>query len=84
MSISISNQQIYLHNGVMPEREQLRLQQNKAKGQKVLFRDTVEFTNIRENKESVIDRVNHTVMQSASAFSDTRAEILVQVREDNC
>lgn len=82
MSISISNQQIYLHNGVMPEREQLRSQQNKAKGQKVLFRDMVEFTNIKENKESVIERVNHTVMQSASAFSDTRAGILGQVRED--
>lgn len=82
MSISISNQQVYLQNGFIPEREYCKAQQDKVKEQKALCRDTVEFTNVRENKEDVIDRVNHTVMQSSCLFSDTRAGILQEVRED--
>lgn len=82
MSISISNQQVYLQNGFMPEREYCKAQQSKVKEQKALCRDTVEFNNVRENKEAVIDRVNHTVMQSSCLFSDTRAGILQEIRED--
>lgn len=82
MPININNQRICLQNGIMPDREYCKTQEAQVKQQKALCRDTVEITDFKGNKEAVIDRVNHTVMQSAALFSDMRAEILQEVRED--
>ena len=81
MPMSIANNPIYLQNGLKPDRTYLKSQKNQNAEQKVFHRDTLEITQLSRNREEIMDKIKHTVMQSATAFSDTRAEILKEIRE---
>lgn len=50
--------------------------------QKVFYRDTLEISQLSNNREEIMDKLKHTVVQSATVFSDTRAEILKEIREE--
>lgn len=50
--------------------------------QKVFHRDTLEISQLSNNREEIMDKIKHTVVQSATVFSDTRAEILKEIREE--
>ena len=82
MSISISDYPIHLPNIFKFDREYLGKQESQNAEQKVFHRDTLEISQLSNNRENIMDRVKHTVMQSATAFSDTRAEILKEIREE--
>ena len=82
MSISISDYPIHLPNIFKFDREYLEKQESQNAEQKVFHRDTLEISQLSNNRENIMDRVKHTVTQSATAFSDTRAEILKEIREE--
>ena len=82
MSISISDYPIHLPNIFKFDREYLGKQESQNAEQKVFHRDTLEISQLSNNRENIMDRVKHTVTQSATAFSDTRAEILKEIREE--
>ena len=60
--------------------------QNEGKTQdrnrKVFHRDSLEASQLSKNRETLMDKIRHTVVQSATSFSDMRAEILKGVREE--
>ena len=82
MPISISNYPVRLQEGFKLNRECLNSQGNQNEGQKVFHRDSLEVSKLSKNREILMDKMNHTVMQSATSFSDTRAGILKGVREE--
>lgn len=82
MSISISDYPIHLPNIFKFDREYLGKQESQNAEQKVFHRDILEISQLSNNRENIMDRVKHTVTQSATAFSDTRAEILKEIREE--
>lgn len=53
-----------------------------GKEQKAFQRDTIEISQLSKNREALMDKIGHTVVHSATSFSDTRAEILEEVREE--
>ena len=56
--------------------------QNEAEKQdNVQLFDTLGVSQLSNNREEVINRIKHTVIQSATVFSDTRAGILKEIRE---
>lgn len=82
MSITFSSNPIHLPDFFKFDREYLGKQESQNAGQKVFHRDTLEISQLSNNKEEIMDRVKHTVVQSATVFSDTRAEILKGIREE--
>lgn len=82
MSIIFSSNPIHLSDFFKLDREYLRKQESQNAGQKVFRRDTLEISQLSNNREEIMDRVKHTVVQSATVFSDTRAEILKGIREE--
>ena len=50
--------------------------------QKVFHRDTLEISQLSNNREEIMDRIKHMVVRSVTVFSDTRAEILKEIREE--
>lgn len=49
---------------------------------KTPVKEAISKTAEQNNREEIMDRVQHTVVQSATVFGDTRAEILKKVREE--
>lgn len=47
---------------------------------KVFQRDTLELSQLSEDRKAVMNRMKHTVLQSVTLFSDTRAGILKEIR----
>lgn len=82
MPISISNYPVYLQEGLKLNRECLRSQGNQNEDQKVFHRDSLEVSKLLKNRETLMDKINNTVIQSATSFSDTRAGILKGAREE--
>ena len=82
MSISISDYPVHLQDGLKLNRECLKSQGSQNEDQKVFHRDYLEVSQLSKNREMLIDKIKHTVMQSATSFSDTRAGILKEVREE--
>lgn len=82
MSITFSSNPIHLSDFFKLDREYLRKQGSQNAGQKVFRRDTLEISQLSNNREEIMDRVKHTVVRSATVFSDTRAEILKGIREE--
>lgn len=82
MAISISNYPVHLQDGLKPNRECLKSQGSQNEDQKVFHRDSYEVSQLSKNREILVDKIRHTVMQSATSFSDTRAEILKEIREE--
>lgn len=82
MSINISGDKIHLQDDLKLDREYLRSQGNQDAERKVFRRDTLEISQLSENTEAIRERMKHTVLQSAALFSDIRAGILKEVREE--
>ncbi|MDE7201841.1 MAG: hypothetical protein K2O91_08055 [Lachnospiraceae bacterium] len=79
MSITFLSNPIHQPDFFKFDREYLRKQESQNAGQKVFHRDTLEISQFREE---IMDRIKHTVVQSTTLFSDTRAEILKGIREE--
>lgn len=82
MSITFSSNSIHLPDIFKFGRGYLGKQESQNAGQKVFRRDTLEISQLSNNREEIMDRVKHTVVRSATVFSDTRAEILKEIREE--
>lgn len=82
MSIKLSSYPIHLQDGMKLDRKCTKSQDIQNEKQKVFHRDSLEISNLSKNRESIMDRIAHTVTQSATSFSDTRAEILKEIREE--
>ncbi len=81
MSIQFSSAPVHLRDGMKPDRNYRKPQDIPNEKETAFHKDTLEISELSKNRESVLDRRAHTVMQSATAFGDTRAEILKEIRE---
>ena len=82
MSISISDYRVHLQDDLKLNREYLKSQGSQNEGQKVFDRDSLAVSQLSKNREILMDKVKHTVVQSAASLSDMRAGILKEVREE--
>ena len=82
MSISISDYRVHLQDDLKLNREYLKSQESQNEGWKVLDRDSLEVSQLSKNREILMDKIKHTVVQSAVSLSDMRAGILKEVREE--
>ncbi len=82
MSISISDYPVHLQGGLKLNRECLKSQESQNEDQKMFHRDSLEVSQLSKNREMLMDRIKHTVVHSVTSFSDMRAEILKEVREE--
>lgn len=82
MEISVSDDSIYLRDGIHIGRGYPESQRNRKTGQKVFHKDSLEVSQLSKNREILMDKMKHTVMRSATSFSDTRAGILKEVMEE--
>lgn len=81
MPISISDYPIRLQDGLKINREYMKSQRSENADRKVFRKETLEISELSEKRENLMDRIKHTVMQSAISLSDTKAGILKEVRE---
>ena len=82
MSISISNYPVHLQDGFKPNRECLKSQGSQSEYQKVFHRDSLEVSQLSKNRENLMDKIKHTVVHSVTSFSDMRAGILKEIRDE--
>ncbi len=82
MAISISSYHIHLQDDLKLNREYLKSQGSQNEDQKVFDRDSLEVSQLSKNREILMDKIKHTVVQSAASLSDMRAGILKEVREE--
>lgn len=82
MSISICDYHVHLQDDLKLNREYLKSQGSQNEGQKVFDRDSLEVSQLSKNREILMDKIKHTVVQSAASLSDIRAGILKEVREE--
>jgi len=82
MAISISNYPVYLQDGLKLDRDCLKSQESQNEGRKVFDRDSLEVSPLSKNREILMDRIKHTVVQSVASLSDMRAGILKEIREE--
>lgn len=64
------------------DKDYLRKHGSENASHNVFHKDTLELSQLSNNREEIMDMVKHTVVQSATAFSDTRAGILKEIREE--
>ena len=82
MSISIYDYRVHLQDDLKLNREYLKSQGSQNEAQKVFDRDSLEVSQLSKNREILMDKIKHTVVQSAVSLSDMRAGILKEVREE--
>lgn len=82
MSISISDYRVHLQDDFKLNREHLKSQGSQNEDQKVFDRDSLEVSQLSKNREILMDKIKHTVVQSAASLSDMRAGILKEIREE--
>lgn len=82
MSISISDYSVYLQNGLNLNRECLKSKESQNANQKVFHRDSLEVSQLSKNREILMNKIKHTMVQSATSFSDMRAGILKEIRQE--
>ena len=82
MSISISDYPVHLQDGLKLNRECLKSQWNQNEDQKVFHRDSLEVSQLSKNREILMDKIKHTVAHPITSFSDMRAGILKEIREE--
>ena len=82
MAISISNYPVYLQDGLKLDRDCLKSQESQNEGRKVFDGDSLEVSPLSKNREILMDRIKHTVVQSAASLSNMRAGILKQIGEE--
>ena len=57
-------------------------QESQNEDQKVFHKDTLEVSQLSKNRENLMDKIKHTVVHSVTSFSDMRAGILKEIREE--
>lgn len=84
MSVNFADYPVHLREGMKLNREYVQLQSQKCRdaGSKAFHRDTLELSQLSKNRDAVMDRMKHTVVQSAASFSNTRAGIMKEIREE--
>ena len=82
MSITFLSHPIHLPDFSMFDREYLGKQESQNEDQKVFHKDTLEVSQLSKNRENLMDKIKHTVVQSAASLSDMRAGILKEIREE--
>ena len=82
MSISISDYPVHLQDGLKLNRECLKSQGSQNEDQKVFHRDSLEVSQLSKNREILMDKIKHTVAHPITSFSDMRAGILKEIREE--
>jgi len=82
MAISISDYHAHLQDDLKLNREYLKSHGSQKEGRKVFDRDSLEVSQLSKNREILMDRIKHTVVQSVASLSDMRAGILKEVREE--
>ena len=82
MAISISNYPVYLQDGLKLDRDCLTFQESQNEGRKVFDRDSLKVSQLSKNRKILMDRIKHTVVQSAASLSNMRAGILKQIGEE--
>ena len=82
MPISILNYPVHLQEGLKLNRECVKSQGSQNEDRKVFHRDSLEVSQLSKNREIITDKIKHTVVQSAASFSDMRAGILKEIREE--
>lgn len=48
----------------------------------MFHKDTLEVSQLSKNRENLMDKIKHTVVHSVTSFSDMRAGILKEIREE--
>jgi len=81
MSIKFSGYPVRLQDSIKIDRDYLKRQGSQNEDQKVFHKDTLEVSQLSKNREILMYRFSHTVNHSVTLFSDTKAEILKEVRE---
>lgn len=82
MSITFLSHPIHLPDFSMFDREYLGKQESQNEDQKVSHKDTLEVSQLSKNRENLMDKIKHTVVHSVTSFSDMRAGILKEIREE--
>lgn len=82
MSITFLSHPIHLPDFSMFDREYLGKQESQNEDQKVFNKDTLEVSQLSKNRENLMDKIKHTVVHSVTSFSDMRAGILKEIREE--
>ena len=82
MSITFLSHPIHLPDFFKFDREYLGKQESQNEYQKVFHRDSLEVSQLSKNREILMDKIKHTVVQSAASLSDMRAGILKEIREE--
>ena len=82
MSITFLSNPIHLPDFFKFDREHLGKQESQNEDQKVFHKDTLEVSQLSKNREILMDKIKHTVVQSAASLSDMRAGILKEIREE--
>lgn len=80
MSINISENQNYIRGNYGYRRAGQDSRGNQETGKSVFQRDSFEIS--AENVETIRERMDHTVIQSVTSFSDMKAGILKEIREE--
>ena len=60
----------------------MKSQGSQSEYQKVFHRDSLEVSQLSKNRENLMDKIKHTVVHSVTSFSDMRAGILKEIREE--
>ena len=82
MSITFLSNPIHLPEFFKFDREYLGKQESQNEDQKVFHKDTLEVSQLSKNRENLMDKIKHTVVHSVTSFSDMRAGILKEIREE--
>lgn len=82
MPIGISDYRVYLQDDLKLNRKYLKSQGSQNEDQKAFHRDSLEVSQLSKNREILMDKMKHTVVQSAASFSDMRSGILKEIREE--
>ena len=82
MSITFLSHPIHLPDFSMFDREYLGKQESQNEDQKVFHKDILEVSQLSKNRENLMDKIKHTVVHSVTSFSDMRAGILKEIREE--
>ena len=82
MSITFLSHPIHLPDFFKFDREYLGKKESQNEDQKVFHKDTLEVSQLSKNREILMDKIKHTVVQSAASLSDMRAGILKEIREE--
>ena len=81
MSIQFSSYPVHLQDEMKMDRNYWKSQDIPKEKETAFHKDALKNSELSRNRDIVLDRCTHTVVQSATAFGDARSEILKEIRE---